>query len=273
MLHLILKVVVALLFLLFDGALGFNSASNEFLATKFMWRSSKHSFDGILRDVGSGREGRGDLQNAIHCGRPSLLFNSKESSSSKNADDSPGTKKDMDLLTKSSWYGVELFGKVFGKGSGENDGSSASTSAPPKSLGETIQRIEMDNDQSYFLNGKMDVEIYDKDCVFADPFVSFSGRDRFKENLANLGSFITAYDARVLKYSTVFYRGPMPVIETKIMVKLQLNLPWKPILAWPWGVTYEIDPETFLVTKHQESWDVEPLEGVKQIFRKPTLKL
>ena len=44
------------------------------------------------------------------------------------------------------------------------------------------------------------------------------------------------------------------------MVKLELNLPWKPVLAWPWGVSYEIDPETFLVTTHKESWDIEPWE-------------
>ncbi len=42
------------------------------------------------------------------------------------------------------------------------------------------------------------------------------------------------------------------------MVKLELNLPWKPVLAWPWGVTYFVDPESFLVTKHIESWDIEP---------------
>ena len=44
------------------------------------------------------------------------------------------------------------------------------------------------------------------------------------------------------------------------MVKLELNLPWKPILAWPWGVTYKIDPTTFLITDHQESWDIAPIE-------------
>ena len=57
------------------------------------------------------------------------------------------------------------------------------------------------------------------------------------------------------------------------MVKLELNLPWKPILAWPWGVTYAIDPDTFCIVDHEESWDIEPWEGVKQIFRTPTLKL
>ena len=44
------------------------------------------------------------------------------------------------------------------------------------------------------------------------------------------------------------------------MVKLRLNLPWKPVLAWPWGVEYIIDPETFLITNHVESWDIEPWE-------------
>ena len=62
-------------------------------------------------------------------------------------------------------------------------------------------------------------------------------------------------------------------VDTKVMVKLELNLPWKPILAWPWGVRYTINPTTCLITKHEESWDIEPLEGVKQIFRKPTAKI
>ena len=50
------------------------------------------------------------------------------------------------------------------------------------------------------------------------------------------------------------------------MVKLELNLPWKPVLAWPWGVSYLIDPDTFLVTKHTESWDIEPWKVSKEVF-------
>lgn len=57
------------------------------------------------------------------------------------------------------------------------------------------------------------------------------------------------------------------------MVKLELGLPWKPILAWPWGVKYIIDPNSLQIIEHRESWDIEPIEGVKQIFRKPTLKI
>ena len=190
--------------------------------------------------------------------------------------DSEGTKEDMNILTKSSWYAVELFGNVFGKkGQSEETEETAGyeLSSAPKSLDETLQRINDDNDRYYFLSGEIDSLIYDEDCIFADPFVSFAGRDRFVQNLENLGSFITKYDAKVLDYSSITYEDSMPIIQTKIMVKLELNLPWKPVLAWPWGVKYEIDPETFVITKHEESWNIEPLEGVKQIFRPATVKL
>jgi hypothetical protein len=66
----------------------------------------------------------------------------------------------------------------------------------------------------------------------------------------------------------LLWRAPL-----QIMVKLELNLPWKPILAWPWGVKYTVDPDTFCIVNHQETWDIDPLEGVKQIFRKPTRRL
>mmetsp|Transcript_22269 Transcript_22269/g.49374 ORF Transcript_22269/g.49374 Transcript_22269/m.49374 type:complete len:264 (+) Transcript_22269:62-853(+) len=193
---------------------------------------------------------------------------------SKNENgDSTGTTEDMNLLTKSSWYAVEWFGNAFGKSESSSDTAVSQSATPPKSLEETVRRINADNDRYYFLSGEIDSYIYDADCVFADPFVSFSGRDRFVENLQNLGSFITKYDARVLKYSPVRYENSIPIIETKIMVKLELNLPWKPVLAWPWGVKYEIDPDTFLITNHEESWNIEPLEGVKMIFRPATVKL
>ncbi|KAI2492484.1 DUF2358-containing protein [Fragilaria crotonensis] len=186
--------------------------------------------------------------------------------------DDVGVQKDMNLFTRASWYGVEAFGKLFGKASQSQQGNDIPSSAtldltvPPLSLQETLDRIRLDTDRSYFLSGQVDTFIYDEDCLFADPFVSFRGRDRFVDNLQNLGSFITKYSAKLLEYSSSDGNSQ---VNTKLMVKLELNLPWKPVLAWPWGVTYIIDTDTFLVTKHIESWDIDPFEGVKQIFRKP----
>lgn len=174
----------------------------------------------------------------------------------------------LNPITKSVWFGVEAFGKVFGDKTKVDSQTDIDISKPPQSMQETFERIKDDNDRSYFLSGKVDKLIYDPDCVFADPFVSFSGRDRFVDNLQNLGSFITKYSAKMLDYSQ-----DENTVKTKVMVKLELNLPWKPVLAWPWGVSYEIDPETNLITNHVEEWDIDPWEGTKQIFRKPTTQV
>jgi len=159
---------------------------------------------------------------------------------------SAGTKSDaegddqdddaMNIVTKASWYGVELFGKVLGN---TQKTRNTDLTQPPQSLPETYQRIQDDNDRNYFLSGQVDKEIYAVDCIFSDPFVSFAGRDRFVDNLQNLGSFITNYTARTIKDTANKKKDQQDdpqkdnTVTTKVMVKLQLKLPWQPILAWP----------------------------------------
>jgi hypothetical protein len=189
-----------------------------------------------------------------------------------------GGNDELNPVTKASWFAVEAFGKLFGtKKAGaqqEEDNTSSSSyslEAAPKSLKETMARIQEDNKREYFLSGTVDKLIYDENCEFADPFVSFQGRDRFVDNLENLGSFITKYSARPLGYD-VDEDGL--AVTTKFMVKLELGrLPWKPVLAWPWGVRCEIDSNTNLIVLHKESWDIEAWDGVKQIFRAPTTQV
>lgn len=124
-------------------------------------------------------------------------------------------------LTLVSWYAVEAFGKIFAPPATSKDSSDDETNdqaidltVPPRSLSETLARIELDFERSYFLSGAVDKLIYDPDCTFSDPFVSFNGRDRFVENLSNLGSFITKYSAKRLQYAVV--SEPSPVVKTKV---------------------------------------------------------
>ena len=185
----------------------------------------------------------------LYLNTASVLF-VKDPNSSRNSDG----ETDVDPLTKASWYAVEAFGKIFGKATNEKT-NTYSTSSPPSSKQETLERLKVDNEKEYFLSGEVDSLIYAEDCTFQDPFVSFQGRDRFVENLQNLGSFITEYSAKPLSYVN---NGNE--VTTKFMVKLQLNLPWKPVLAWPWGVTCVIDEDNYLITLHKETWDIEALE-------------
>ena len=201
----------------------------------------------------------------------SYLYNNK------NANNNNDDIKNQNILAQTSWYTAEAFGKIFGSKTSSTATTTISPpntiidlSSKPSSINETIARIKLDNDRFYFLSGEVDALSYDPQCYFADPFVGFQGTDRFVENLQNLGSFITKYNVKVIQYDV---SDDQLTVDTKLMVKLELNLPWKPILAWPWGVKYLIDPDTFLITSHIESWDVDAFEGVKQVFRKPTLTL
>lgn len=138
----------------------------------------------------------------------------KKISSNKVTEDGVAPNKEMDPITKASWYAVEWFGNAFGKdGTSSKENDNVSFSGPPSSLSETLKRIQLENDRAYFLSGLVDEDIYAPDCVFSDPFVSFEGRERFVTNLANLGSFITKYDAKVLKYE----QPDDTTIETKVI--------------------------------------------------------
>lgn len=178
------------------------------------------------------------------------------------------------VFSKGVWFAAEALGRAAAlarPGPSPLAGSSA-----PGSLEEAIRRLKndyegtLDDARPYFLSGKMDAGLYAADCEFADPFVSFRGTKRFEDNLANLaGGFILDSSARVLNTTTDLgdvELGTPPSYTTRLMVKLQLNLPWKPMLAWPWGVEHVFDPDRLLIVKHIERWEVSPGEGVRQLL-------
>ena len=154
---------------------------------------------------------------------PSTKNNDRDNNNKKVGELSSWKNEADELAKKTSWYAVELFGKVVGsmtnRGATVKDGDVTTMETPPidmtrppSSIQETLQRIQLDNDRAYFLSGQVDEELYALDCVFSDPFVSFQGRERFVTNLANLGSFITKYDAKVLSYN----QEDATTIQTKV---------------------------------------------------------
>ncbi len=84
---------------------------------------------------------------------------------------------------------------------------------------EALERLKEEYVKEYFLSGEMDLSLYENDCVFADPFASFRGKERFKNNLANLGLFISQSEARLLQLS-ITNTQPL-IITSRVMVKLQ----------------------------------------------------
>lgn len=184
---------------------------------------------------------------------------------SSNKDVSPslgkstGINEPKNLGLKAAWHIAEAFGKLVG------------TSAVPEAVHLTdeyisrekaIQCIKEDYELNYFVSGQGDLNCYHKECIFADPFASFTGVDRFKRNVGNLGSLLTNVNLEILEWNELEEE-----IHTKWRFSATLGLPWSPILAAAGGTRHIFCPESGKVIKHIESWDVDPLKVLLSLFK------
>jgi hypothetical protein len=104
------------------------------------------------------------------------------------------------LGLKAAWVGAEIFGDIMGKNKQQQpdatqqqqqqSSSSAATAAGVRTVDQVLESIRADYADDYFISGKGEMVDYDPQCLFADPFVSFKGTDRFKKNVSNLGALM-----------------------------------------------------------------------------------
>ncbi|KAG2487399.1 hypothetical protein HYH03_013968 [Edaphochlamys debaryana] len=173
------------------------------------------------------------------------------------------TDPEVGLGLKAVWYGAEQFGKLLAMGRGQAAAAApAAASAPRMSREAMMEAIRADYDENYFVTGAGDLAAYAPDCVFADPFVSFSGTGRFKQNVSNLGGLMDEIKIDVYEWK----EGPN-TLETKWRFSALLDLPWRPRLAAAGGTTHVFDLERGQVVRHEERWDVEPAKVVAQLFQ------
>ena len=224
--------------------------------------SSSASASASSSSVRSSRGGARDVRRERHvCARRVLVRADADGddASLASASTTPTTTDDLGL--KAAWYGAEAFGKVIGGGDAKSASASASASAPPTSREAALASIRADYDEDYFVSGRGTLSAYAPDCVFADPFVSFAGVDRFKQNVGNLGGLMREIDLNVTEF-TETNEG----LQTEWRFTCILDLPWRPRLSAKGGTTHVIDKTTNLVVRHYERWDVEPAKVLKQLF-------
>eukprot|EP00898_Chlorokybus_atmophyticus_P008331 jgi/Chlat1/849/Chrsp104S01195 len=170
---------------------------------------------------------------------------------------------DPSLFVKASWYAAELFGQVASLGR-EKQPEEASTSAPERmySRQEVVAALRKDYDRNYFVTGDMSLDVYSEDCEFADPFVSFRGRERFQRNVSNLGRFMEN-----IKLDVVDWQETQDQVVSRWRFRCTLGLPWRPTLAASGGTTHIFDQATNQIVRHVERWDISPVDGLRQLFK------
>jgi hypothetical protein len=165
-----------------------------------------------------------------------------------------------------AWYGSEAFGKVVAafrpRSDDAEDEEGEVAFVGPVSRNEVVELIRKDYERSYFVTGNMNMGIYEADCEFADPFVSFKGLKRFKQNVSNLGSFMEESSLKITDWQEYEDR-----IYAKWRFNCVLGLPWRPILAATGSTEYFFDENSGKICKHVENWDISPADGVRQLFK------
>lgn len=174
---------------------------------------------------------------------------------------------ESNVLVKLAWYASESFGNLVAlfRPSAREDAEEveqADAFQGPVPRQQAVEAIRKDFEKSYFVTGNMSTGIYEADCEFADPFVSFKGLKRFKQNVSNLGSFMEESTLKILDWQES---------EDKIYAKWRFNcvlaLPWRPILAASGSTEYYFDKESGKVFKHVETWDISPVDGLRQLVK------
>jgi len=167
---------------------------------------------------------------------------------------------------KAAWLASEQFGKAIG---GKNEKNTGDVGEALESQGEKtmttreeiIESLRGDYESNYFIGGQSEMCAYSSECVFADPFVSFTGLDRFKQNVGNLGTSLKDVECKVLRMvdrgedGVTFYWKFSAVVDA---------LPWRPKLAASGNTTHVLEGNK--VVKHIEAWDVDPWGVLKKLL-------
>ncbi|KAL3150302.1 hypothetical protein ABBQ32_000150 [Trebouxia sp. C0010 RCD-2024] len=169
--------------------------------------------------------------------------------------------QDLGIGLKAVWYGAEQFGNIVGL---RNKRPRATVQRTPTEMTrqQILDSIRRDYDETYFFTGVGEMEAYEPDCTFADPFTSFDGVERFKKNVSNLGGLLDD-----IKLDVYDWKEAEGQLETKWRVSGIVQLPWRPLLAAAGGTTHVFSQDTGRVVKHIEMWDVEPGKVLKRLIR------
>ncbi|CAK0787080.1 hypothetical protein CVIRNUC_010296 [Coccomyxa viridis] len=125
-------------------------------------------------------------------------------------------------------------------------------------------------EHAYFVTGDIWEGIYAEDCFFGDPTVSFTGLQRWRQNLQLLVPFLI--EPRIMLFSLTELPDLADADASKRLkadwrLTTHLKLPWRPFIDINGSTEYTLDPERQQVVRHIESWSVTGTEAILQLFR------
>ena len=126
--------------------------------------------------------------------------------------------------------------------------------------------------RAYFVTGILSDTIYDEECRFVDPTISFRGRELWKRNLQLLTPFLDDPSIDLLSLDRM---DPSQsnrdsediVLRAEWILKCGLRLPWKPYVVVRGATAYVLDNEdNNRIVDHVETWNISGLQALLLII-------
>ena len=123
-------------------------------------------------------------------------------------------------------------------------------------------------ERQYLWSGDIDLELYDEDCTFTDPTISFKGLSKFLSNMRSLNPIV---DALVQKERRRCILQDIKLEETgEVIAKWRMvgdvQLPWSPRIDIG-GRTKYTPGSDGRIQSYSEQWDIDAGEALAQLIQ------
>ncbi|KAL1499330.1 hypothetical protein AB1Y20_011538 [Prymnesium parvum] len=124
-------------------------------------------------------------------------------------------------------------------------------------------------EREYLWSGKITPELYDEDCVFTDPTLSFRGLATFESNLKNLDPWIERFvppSSRAVELRSLRLAEGGDAIEAEWRMTAALSLPWRPRFSLAGSTRFTLGGEGGRISAYDEAWAAPPAAALAQLL-------
>ena len=132
---------------------------------------------------------------------------------------------------------------------------------------EIFDGVVGDFERGYLFSGAIDAELYDEDCSFTDPTISFTGLSTFERNIASLKPIL---DRFVGNSVVVLYNCSLTdsSVVTRWRMSGNVKLPWNPRIELTGSTRLTFDPtKNGRIVSYFETWDIPASNALFQLLQ------
>jgi hypothetical protein len=139
---------------------------------------------------------------------------------------------------------------------------------------EVLNGVIGDFENGYLFSGNIDAQIYDEDCVFTDPTLSFKGLSTFERNIKALKPILDKFvgDTLVVLYDCQINEEDK-TIRADWRMSGAIGAPWRPRIELTGNTVLTYDPDRGgRVVDYYESWDLTAAVALSQLLQPSKIK-